>query len=163
MFFENQISSNINTLLCSAQKGQAVPCSAPWRFVTTEREIKIFLSEVRWSVIHNPSDLCCMGMIFWQDQMPWPEQSHNDTSAESQTSQGRQPAWRGRWKAYVCSQAQFILLPNAGEVVSNTANLSQNSVPLLSGTHLWLFIRERVALWWKVINRKIVIKGGNYM
>ena len=49
-----------------------------------------------------------MGMIFWKDQMPWPKQSHNDTSAESQTSQGRQPAWRGRWKAYVCSQAQFI-------------------------------------------------------
>ena len=105
-----------------------------------------------------------MGLIFWQDQMPRPKQSHNDTSAESQTSQGRQPAWRGRWKAYVCSQAQFILLPNVGEVVSNTANLSQNSVPFLSGTHLWLFIRERVTLWWKVINRKIVIKGGkNYM
>ena len=53
---ENRIPSNINTLLCFARKGQAVPCSAPQRFVTTEREINIFLREVRWSVIHNPSD-----------------------------------------------------------------------------------------------------------
>ena len=53
---ENRIPSNINTLLCFARKGQAVPYSAPRRFVTTEREINIFLREVRWSVIHNPSD-----------------------------------------------------------------------------------------------------------
>ena len=36
----------------------------------------------------------------------------------------------------VMAATQFILLPNVREVVSNTANLSQNSVPFLSGTHL---------------------------
>ena len=119
---ENRIPSNINTLLCFARKGQAVPCSAPWRFVTTEREINIFLREVRWSVIHNPSDSAAWDWSFGRIKCHDRNRVHNDTSAESQTSQGRQPAWRGRWKAYVCSQAQFILLPNAGEVVSNTAN-----------------------------------------
>ena len=134
MFFENRISGNINTLLCSSWEGKAVPYSTPWQFVTTGYEINTFML-IRWSVIHNSSDFCCMGMIFWQDQMPWPEQSYNDTSAESQTSQGRR-----RWDAYVCSQAQFILLPSVGGVVSNTANLSQNSMPQDSGMRLWLFI-----------------------
>ena len=154
MHIEKFIPSNINTLLCFAWEGQAVPCSAPWRFVTTEREINTFLKEVRWAVIHNPSDFAVWVWSFGRIKCHDRNRAHNDTSAESQTSQGRQPAWRGRWKAYVCSQAQFILLPDAGEVVSNTANLSQNSVPLFSGTCLWLFIREIAALWWKVINRK---------
>ena len=122
VFFENRIPSNINTLLCFARKGQAAPCNAPWRFVTTEREINIFLREVRLSVIHNSSDFAVWEWSFGRIKCHDRNRAHNDTSAESQTSQGRQPAWRGRWKAYVCSQAQFILLPNAGEVVSNTAN-----------------------------------------
>ena len=64
LHIEKYIPSNINTLLCFARKGQAVPCSAPWRFVTTEREINIFLRVVRLSVIHNLSDFAVWDWSF---------------------------------------------------------------------------------------------------